>query len=259
MGFTKLDESILMSSIMLEDSDTFKVWIALLAACKSDGIARVSIVGIASHTFLPIETVRRSFEKLSSPDIDSRSINDEGKRIRRIDGGYEIINYQKYRELSYKEAEAERKWKKRNCPDMSGNVQGLPDHSASASVLLSSDSGIQDKGNTVPVLERHAEFLRSGPDRWMAFDYQSGQAWASLFRDRPNLDPDGVIAAAKEYREYCQACDIKPEYIKRPDNWLRQGDWTTDWSEQAKKQKKGTTADEVVALIKAKGYEKYAK
>jgi hypothetical protein len=133
VGFTKLDESILLSSIMAEDPETFKVWIALLAACKEDGIARVAVSGIAAITFLPIDTVRVAIDKLSSPDVDSRSLNDEGRRIRRVDGGYQIINYQKYRELSSKEKEAQRKWQKRNCPEMSGNVRTSADSSASAS------------------------------------------------------------------------------------------------------------------------------
>ena len=42
MGFTKLDEVILKSSIMAEPSDTFKVWICILAACDENGLAAVS-------------------------------------------------------------------------------------------------------------------------------------------------------------------------------------------------------------------------
>ena len=38
MGFTKLDEGILQSSVMAADPVTFKVWIALLAAAKSEAI-----------------------------------------------------------------------------------------------------------------------------------------------------------------------------------------------------------------------------
>jgi hypothetical protein len=143
MGFTKLDEGILMSSVMAEDSNTFKVWIALLASCKEDGISRVSTIGLASHCFLTLDIVKQAIKKLESPDTESRSTNDEGKRIRRVDGGFEIINYQKYREMTYSETEAKRKYIKRNCPDISGHVQKVPDYSASASASASA-SEIQE-------------------------------------------------------------------------------------------------------------------
>lgn len=109
MSFTKLDRGILQSSMMAESSDTFKVWIVLLAACDSDGVARVSSVFISSVSHLPLEAVKAALARLSSPDPESRSLVDEGRRIRRDDGGYELINYKVYRTLSLRDAEAERK------------------------------------------------------------------------------------------------------------------------------------------------------
>jgi hypothetical protein len=134
MGFTKLDERILQSSIMAENPVTFKVWITLLAACQANGIAYVSAIYLSSICHLPLARVQNSLERLESPDPHSRSLEDEGRRIRRVDGGYEIINYGTYREASLRNAEAERKRlyrkRKKGCPDNSGRS---PDASASAS------------------------------------------------------------------------------------------------------------------------------
>lgn len=107
--FTKLDRGILQSSIMAEDSDTFKIWVVLLAACDSDGIAPVSAVYISSVARLSLDVVRAAIVRLEAPDPESRSTNDEGRRLRRVDGGFELINYQVYRARSLREAEAERK------------------------------------------------------------------------------------------------------------------------------------------------------
>ncbi len=101
MGFTKLDSGILQSSIMAEDPSTFKVWIAFLASCGPDGVAKVSSVFISSICHLSIDSVDLAIEILSKPDSRSRSINDDGKRIKRVDGGYYIINYLKYRSFNY--------------------------------------------------------------------------------------------------------------------------------------------------------------
>lgn len=68
--------------------------------CREDGIARVASTGLAAVCYLPIEAVDRAISVLSSPDKRSRSVADEGRRIERVDGGYRVINYSKYREQS---------------------------------------------------------------------------------------------------------------------------------------------------------------
>ena len=112
MGFTKLDSGILQSSIMFEDSDTFKIWIALLASCDKDGLARVSAVFLQSICHIEMDVVLGSLERLSSPDPLSRSQNNNGRRIERVDGGYRIINHGKYRDFSYSQKPAAKRKRK---------------------------------------------------------------------------------------------------------------------------------------------------
>ena len=107
--FTKLSAGILQSSIMAEPPEVFKVWVTLMAAADPDGIAPVSAQFLSTIARLPIETTRAALQRLEAPDPDSRSTNDDGRRIRRVDGGYLLINYARYRTRSLREAEAERK------------------------------------------------------------------------------------------------------------------------------------------------------
>lgn len=101
MGFTKLDEGIVFSSIMGEDDSVFKVWAVFMATCKENGISPISPVFISSVTKKTIEEVMRCIGILESPDPISRSTAEGGRRIRRVDGGYFLINYKKYREFTY--------------------------------------------------------------------------------------------------------------------------------------------------------------
>lgn len=132
MPFTKLDSGIVRSSIMAEPPEVFKVWIALLSCCDADGVARLSPTYLAATCFMTLETVKAALERLAGPDDESRSTNDGGRRIRRVDGGYMVINYAKYREWTYshkQDAVRQRRYRERkrdNVPDISG-------HSASAS------------------------------------------------------------------------------------------------------------------------------
>lgn len=103
MPFTKLDSGILQSSIMAADPALFKVWIALLASCGPDGVARVAPTYISAVCRMDLEVTRECFKRLTEPDPDSRTPDHEGRRIERVDGGWAILNYKKYREIRDKD------------------------------------------------------------------------------------------------------------------------------------------------------------
>lgn len=97
-GWTKLFSSIVTSSIWCEDDKTFRVWIALLALSDREGIVEGSLPGIASLCRLSLEETKTALDKLSAPDIHSRSQEFSGRRIEAIEGGWKVLNYEKYRQ-----------------------------------------------------------------------------------------------------------------------------------------------------------------
>jgi hypothetical protein len=153
MGFTKLDEGIVYSSIMAEDDAVFKVFTILMATCKSNGISPLSPVFISSITKKSLEEVERCIKVLESPDKSSRSTTDDGRRIRKVDGGYFLINYKKYRDFTYSDnPEAVRKRISRSFKDISGHVPTCPDisgHSASASASASASTSASDSESNI--------------------------------------------------------------------------------------------------------------
>ena len=96
-GYSKLFSSIVTSSIWCEDNATLRVWIAMLATCNAAGEVEGSIPGFASLCRIPIDDMRKSIERLLSPDPDSRTPDNEGRRIVPIRGGWLILNYEAYR------------------------------------------------------------------------------------------------------------------------------------------------------------------
>lgn len=97
-GWTKLFSSIVTSSVWCEDDKTFRAWIALLSLSDVEGIVEGSVPGLANLCRLTVPEMRAALEKLSSPDPDSRSPEHEGRRIEKIEGGWKVLNYAKYRE-----------------------------------------------------------------------------------------------------------------------------------------------------------------
>jgi hypothetical protein len=137
------------------------VWIAILASTGPDAIARVSSTFLSAICYLPIETVDVALNALESPDPRSRSLDDEGRRIRRVDGGCFVVNYDKYRAFLPQEGDRNspgavrvRRWREKH-----KNVTDSPDvtpvtlrnvTSASASsitVLKTSNNCISSRGD----------------------------------------------------------------------------------------------------------------
>lgn len=97
-GYTKLFSSILASTVWREDKDTRIVWITLLAMADKNGMAEGSVPGLADFARLSVDETRKALIKLESPDPDSRTQVDEGRRIRTVDGGWLLVNHAKYRQ-----------------------------------------------------------------------------------------------------------------------------------------------------------------
>lgn len=98
-GYTKLFSVILASTIWEADMPTRIVWITLLAMKDKTGKVEASIPGLATLARVPVAQVRQAIENLKAPDPDSRSKIEEGRRIRDVDGGWYVINHEKYRNM----------------------------------------------------------------------------------------------------------------------------------------------------------------
>jgi phage terminase small subunit len=96
-GFVKLFGSILGSTIWREDPATKVVWITLLALADIDGIVESSIPGLANYAGVGIAETETALQKFQSPDPYSRTPEHEGRRIEPVDGGWRILNHDKYR------------------------------------------------------------------------------------------------------------------------------------------------------------------
>lgn len=93
MSYTKLQSSIIASTIWAEPSYTRVVWITMLALADRNGYVAASIPGLAHIAHVTRPEVENALYTLMQPDPDSRSKVCEGRRIEEIDGGWTIINY----------------------------------------------------------------------------------------------------------------------------------------------------------------------
>ena len=143
MAFVKLDCGILNSTLWL-DADARTVFItALLMASPHElleavpqyevrtlrqtgffvppgwyGFVEAAGVGIVRQSGITQELGLAALERLGAPESESRTPDFEGRRLVRVDGGFILLNYDKYRQKDYKNAERQARFRARRAKEM---------------------------------------------------------------------------------------------------------------------------------------------
>ena len=111
--YCKLFKSILTSTIWQESKETRLVWITMLALKDRFGEVAGSIPGLASQAGVTLEECKQAIALLQRPDPYSRTQENEGRRIKEVDGGWLILNHDKYRKILGSRAEYFKEYRKR--------------------------------------------------------------------------------------------------------------------------------------------------
>ncbi len=183
MAFVKLDTAILRSSLWIERDMRSLFVTALVMAEPREfaepcpqievrsleftgwvvppgwyGFVPAAGVGIVHQDGLPTDEGLNQLERLCSPDPESRSQEYDGRRMARINGGYLILNYFKYRDFDHTAADRMRRLRARrkvasvtaNNVDVTPNVTEAEDRVQSAELQSSSSSSRETLLSAVP-------------------------------------------------------------------------------------------------------------
>jgi hypothetical protein len=97
--YNKLFTRILDGSIWLEDDATRIVWITLLAVMDENGFCPfASPANVAIRARVAPAVAIAALKKFESPDPLTPEAEHEGRRIKRVPGGYMVLNAVKHRE-----------------------------------------------------------------------------------------------------------------------------------------------------------------
>lgn len=147
--YTPVHDSILQSSILLEDLPTRWLWTVMLILADQTrdtrGVVDCPVDRLAQLANLTVEQTRHAIERLSSPDASSRSKEEEGRRIVACENveGFEIrkwrlVNWEKYKDEIRKAQMAAASRKYRQGKKLSDGKSSS--HQASSSVIKPSSS-----------------------------------------------------------------------------------------------------------------------
>jgi hypothetical protein len=230
--FAKLDNGILDSSLWSEPPSTRCVWITFLAKKDENGFVASSYSGMQRASNVTLQEFDAAIKTLESPDKDSRTPDFDGRRIEKIDGGWVVLNHEKYRlhddvvrELT---RERVRKYRERKKVDVTqGNVTStLPSVSVSESVSgsLSSSSVLGGAGG-----EKYgSDFL----EFWKLYPKKVGKAAAQrswIIHVKKKAVPLPVVMKALEWQRKCdQWTKDNGQFVPNPETWLNQGRWNDE-------------------------------
>lgn len=228
-GFVKIYGSILDSSIWSTDLVTRVVWITMLAMADRDGYVNASTDGIARRANVTLDDCEAALKVLRSPDRLSKSKDYEGRRIRKADRGWLILNYANYREMrtqsQMSEAERKRAWRKskQHKADETGHVPDVPECPTVSRAEAEAEADRETTTTASPVPEKR----RSGPppydalfeEAWAAYpkrpNNNKSAAWRQwLARVGEGVDPLDMLEGARRYATLVAREQTDPRFVK---------------------------------------------
>lgn len=99
MGYSKFFSTLLDSTLWDEDHATVRVWVTMILMADQDGVVLARTPGIAKRARVSMEECEKALKVFSSPDPHSKSRDQEGRRALETDEGWQIVNYEKYRDM----------------------------------------------------------------------------------------------------------------------------------------------------------------
>lgn len=227
MGYSKLFSEIITSSIWSEDDKTRIVWITMLALKDKDGFVPAALPGLANAARVTVDECATAISKLEAPDKYSRTSENEGRRISKVDGGWIVLNHHKYRDQRNEEErrEYQRKlmWNKRHVSNVSTNVSNVSTMLAHTDTYTDTDkiknlsTGV-DGGVVYP-----PDFI----EFWNTYPRKEGKksalkAWIKA-KDKPEIFQIRRKLAIQKHSDQWQKDG--GQYIPMPATWLNGGRW----------------------------------
>jgi len=100
MGYTKLFQRIITSSIWDESAETKVVWVTMLAMADQNGYVGATVKSLSLFSRVSEVACLKALEVFMSPDSQSRTRDNDGLRIEKAEGGWFILNHKKYRDAT---------------------------------------------------------------------------------------------------------------------------------------------------------------
>jgi len=230
--YAKVFTSIFDGS-MRGHSDLLLVFVNILCHADKDGMVDRTCLAISDETGLSLRRVEAAIISLESPDAQSRSRNDDGRRLKRIDQertwGWEVVNFKKYdvirnsterREYMRRLMAEKRKTPKNpNENDDVSTVLAPVSNVSPSSASASASTSTEDK-NSSPRVMAFDVFWKQYPKK-----IGKGAARKAFEKGKCAGKIDAILKAIGQQGATFQWRKDGGQFIPHPATWLNQERW----------------------------------
>ena len=268
MAFVKLDTGLLRSSLWV-DRDQRSLFVTALLMAEpfevKQQLAQIAVrsldetgwyvpagwygmvgaagVGIVRADGIDREQGLAALEALGAPDFESRSQDHDGRRLVRVNGGYLVLNYMKYRDYDHTAAERQQRLrdrKKAKHPAVTSASHAVtecditqPSHIADADA----DAETETTNNLIRTVNRKTDVATEFAAAWDAYPRRAGanprrDALVAFSARRSAGEPLGsLMGGLARYAAFCEATGkVGTEYVQQARRFFGpSGAWREAW------------------------------
>jgi hypothetical protein len=246
MSFSKLDSGITKSSLWSEDLHVRIVFVSFLAEKDENGFVSGSRSGLIRLCNVTPEQFDNAIMKLSSPDQDSKSKDFEGRRIDIVEGGWIVLNSDKYRAPEQDKKQKRNEYmkeymrNKRNLIPVNSNIKLTPVNGVLTSVSVSVSDSVSD---SVLSSNKQTSINTSSPG---GADWRTNfQEYLKIVEDAKQKILDDTDIIEKRILHFWKNINVEKSLELSITNF-----WGTEAGWKNKKKCKGKTIDMVETLLK---------
>jgi hypothetical protein len=208
--YTPIFRDLLDSSLWASATPATRcVWITFLLDADPEGYVATSIPGLARRANVTVQAARAAIDMLEAPDPDSRTPDHQGRRVKKVAGGWKVLNFVAKRELAKHEAEKARKRRWANANGKRPPVAN-DNNEAPSRLGLDASSETLDAPKPKPKPKPSLSEERSSPTPPPVAPQDSGDTLPAVLRKLPE-----GYQASEGLRFKAQLAGVK-----RLDHWL---------------------------------------
>lgn len=150
----------------------------MLAMADQYGRVWASVPGLANRARVPLEDAQKALDAFLSPDPYSRTPDFEGRRIEPIDGGWRLLNHEKYRAIRDEESikESKRRYiNARRAAEREGVEQSRTPSNAVESGRANTEADTEAEADSVTKEEKKTPRKREAP--FLVPDWINREHW----------------------------------------------------------------------------------
>jgi hypothetical protein len=203
----------------------------VILADKS-GVVDMTAEALSRRTTIPVDIIQLGITALEAPDPQSRTPDEDGRRITRLsdgrDWGWQITNYEKYRKI--RTADERREYQRQYWHTRKGKLNNSTETQPTQPIAVSSKQRQKVEVEATTSLDGFDQAWALYPKRAGANNRADARkAWEA--RRRSGVDPSEMIQGIVRYASFIRATGKEgTEYVKQAATFFGPSEhWKYEW------------------------------